>query len=128
MRRAIWWPVLTLLLAAGCGGGDRPKLVTVTGKVLHKGQPLTAGSVTFHPVPGVTYNGDRPSSVLQVDGSFTMQTYPHGDGAPPGSYKVTLSNELATRIKLPNYANAEKTPLKIDIPDAGVSGHTFDVK
>ncbi len=129
MPRAIRWTVLVVLLAAvGCGGGDRPKLVGVTGKVLYKGQPLTAGSVTFHPAPGFTYNGDRPSSVLQVDGSFTLQTYPHGTGAPPGSYKVTLSSELAGRLNLTPYASAEKTPLTLEVPESGVSGHTFEVK
>src|SRR5579885_3794759 len=86
-----------LALAAASGCGDRPKLVTVTGKVVHKGEPLTAGSIIFHPDAGNSYQKDKPSSLLQLDGSFTMKTFPFGDGVPPGKYKVTLAPELANR-------------------------------
>ena len=57
-----------------------------------------------------------------------MRTYPYGNGVPPGAYKVTFTPELANRIKLPHYADPEKTPLKIDVPDAGVQDVVFDVK
>ena len=106
MRRLTRPAVLLALSVAGCGGGDRPKLVTVTGKV-----PACIG---------------ERSALLRS--SFAMKTYPHGDGAPPGSYRVTLSPELANRIRLPQYADPAKTPLRIDVPDAGVKDHTFEVK
>src|SRR5262245_8929704 len=88
--------VLLLVVTAGCG--NRPKLVSVTGKVTHKEKELTAGSIYFHPAEGNSYQGEKPSSLLQTDGSFAMRTYPHGQGVPPGQYKVTLSPELAGRI------------------------------
>ena len=124
MRRVC---LLFLLLAAGCGDG-RPKLVAVTGKATFDGKGLVGGSLTCHPESGSIEKGDRPSCQLQADGSFTMQTYPYGDGMVPGKYKVTLSSELASRIKRPQYADPAKTPLRLDVPDAGLTGASLEVK
>ncbi len=119
--------VAVLLLAAGCGDG-RPKLVPAAGKVTLNGQSVVGGSMTFHPESGALDKGDRPSCQLQADGSFTAQTYPYGDGVVPGAYKVTLDPALAARIKKPLYADPTKTPLRIDVPAAGVTGHLFEIK
>jgi hypothetical protein len=115
-----------LLLAAGCG--SKPKLVPVTGKVTHKDKALTAGGIFLHPAEGNPHPTEKASSLLQLDGSFTMRTYPYGEGVPPGKYKVTLGPELAGRIGRPKYAKAETTPLSIDVPDTGVRDHVFEVK
>jgi hypothetical protein len=122
-------PVLVLVLVAICGcGGDKPKLVSVTGKVIHKGQPLTAGSIIFYPDAGNSYQKDKPSSLLQLDGSFTMKTYPFGDGVPLGTYKVTLAPELAARIGRPDYAKPDKTPLSVVVSESGLADQVFEVK
>ena len=122
--------VVTLLALAlsGVGCGTKPKLVTVTGKVTHKGNPVVGGSVWFHPADGNPYQGDKPSGQLQTDGTFTARTFPHGDGIPPGQYKVTLSPDLAARAGVPHYGDAAKTPWSVDVPDAGLAGHTFEIK
>lgn len=121
--------VVAVVLLALCGcSGERPKLVSVTGKVTHKGRPLTAGSIIFHPDAGNSYQKDRPSSLLQLDGSFTMKTFPFGDGVPPGRYKVTLAPELANRIGRPNFAYPDKTPLSLTVPDEGLTAQVFEVK
>lgn len=112
--------------AAGCAG--RPNTAPVTGKVVFKGKGLTAGSVWFHPEAGNSWRGEKPSCQLGLDGEFTMRTYPFGPGVPPGTYKVTLSPELANRIGRPNYADPAKTPLSLAVPDAGVADHVFEVK
>lgn len=117
-------PVLTLTLLLGCS--SKPKLVPVTGTVTHKGQPLTAGSIWFHPADA--NQTEKPGCQLALDGSFAMRTYPHGQGVPPGSYKVTLSPDLARRIHRPDYAEPTKTPLAIEVPDAGLANHSFEVK
>jgi hypothetical protein len=126
-KRALWALALLLPAAAGCGR-DKPKLVTVTGKVSHNGKPLTAGSIIFHPDAGNSFQKDRPSSLLQLDGSFTMKTFPYGEGVSPGTYKVTLAPELATRIGRPDYARPDKTPWSVTVPDAGLRDQTFEVK
>ena len=117
-----------LVLVASAGCGSKPKLVGVTGKVTHKEKGLSAGSIYFHPADGNSFSGEKPSSMLQLDGSFTMRTYPHGEGVPPGKWKVTLSPELAGRVGKPDYGKPEKTPWSIDVPDAGVKDHVFVVK
>ncbi len=127
------WGWLTVFLiisviASGSGcGGDQPPLVPVTGKVTMAGRPLTAGSILLHPDAANAFQKDKPSSLLQVDGSFEIRTFPYGDGVPPGKYKVTLAPELATRIGRPDYADPAKTPWHIDVPDAGLADQTFDV-
>jgi hypothetical protein len=113
---------------AVCGCGNKPKLVVVTGRVIHKGQPLNAGSIWLHPHAGNPYQGEKPSCQLAMDGAFALRTYPYGDGVPPGSYKVTLSPDLANRIRLPAYADPAKTPLKLEVPDDGVKELVFEVK
>jgi hypothetical protein len=110
----------------GCGGG--PKVAPVTGKVLHKGQSVAPGSIIFHPDAGNTWAGERPTSMIQLDGSFTMKTYPWGDGVPPGSYKVTLEPGLAGRLRKAAYGDVKKTPWTLDVPAEGVKDQLFEVK
>ena len=122
------FPLLLALPAlVGCSDADRPTLVPVTGTVTMSGEPLTAGAIIFHPAAGNPYTKDKPSSLLQLDGSFTMKTFPFGDGVSPGSYKVTLAPELATRIEKPEYASPDQTPWLIDVPIEGLAGHQFRV-
>lgn len=117
--------LLVILALAGCNS-DKPKLVAATGKVTFKNQPLTAGSLFFHPESAS--GPAKISSLLQLDGSFAMKTFPHGDGVPPGKYKVTLAPELAGRIGKPLYGYPAKTPWTVDVPDGGLIDHSFEVK
>ena len=110
----------------GCSDG-RPELVPVTGRVTMRGQPLTAGAIIFHPDSANSYQDDKPSSVLQLDGSFTMKTYPFGDGVSPGKYKVTLAPELATRIDRAKYGSEDETPWEIEVPMPGNTHQLFEV-
>ena len=119
---------LFALAFALTGCGAKPKLVAVTGKVVHKGNPVTGGSVWFHPAGGDDGKPEKMSGQLQTDGTFTARTFPHGDGIPPGQYKVTLSPDLAARAGVPHYGDAAKTPWSVDVPDAGLAGHTFEIK
>ena len=109
-----------LMMPAGCSDG-RPELVKVAGKVLFQKQPLTAGSVSMIPAGENDFQGDAPSSQLQLDGQFEMKTFPWGAGVTPGNYTVTLSAELANRIRRPDYALAEKSPLKVTVTSEGIS-------
>lgn len=124
IRPAITAAALALL--AGCG--DRPTLVPATGRITHKGQPLTAGSVIFVPDSGNAWAKDNPSSLLQTDGSFTMKTFPYGDGVAPGKYKVTLDPALAGRVRQPALSKADKTPWSVEIPDTGKTDITLDAR
>jgi len=106
---------------------DKPKLVKVNGKITFNGQPLTAGNINFHPASTNTFTKDNPSSILQEDGSFTMKTFPYGNGVSPGEYKITLAPQLASRISLPNLAYPEKTNAKITVPETGLENFILDI-
>jgi hypothetical protein len=106
---------------------DKPKLVKVNGKITFNGQPLTAGSINFHPASTNTFTKDNPSSILQEDGSFNMKTFPYGAGVSPGEYKITLAPQLASRISLPNLAYPEKTNAKITVPETGLENFNLDI-
>lgn len=115
-------------LLTWCGGG--PKLVKVTGRVQHAdGRPVTAASIVF--TPEGTATGEHgavdgaplmASSLLAEDGSFNLRTYPHGDGAIVGRYKVTVSlGGGATTPTLVRYTRLASTPLTQDVPPEGLS-------
>src|SRR5260370_25677419 len=75
---------------SGCQGPAPPKLVPVHGQVKYKQRPLSGATICF--IPDITKgNRDGLQATAQTveDGSFTLQTYPHGDGVMPGFYKVT---------------------------------------
>jgi hypothetical protein len=88
--------VILSCLVLGCGG-PKPTLVPVTGKVTKDGQPVTAGSIYLHAASAGAYEKDSPSSLLQVDGSFAIKTFPFGDGGT--SWR--LQSDLFTRTSLP---------------------------
>jgi len=120
---------LAISLSLGCSRGPEPPyMVSVTGKVLSNGQPVTAGAIYFHPDETNSFQADKPSSLLQLDGQFTMKTYPFGEGVSPGEYKVTLSPELASRLKKAKYALPSQTPWTIEVTHQGVKDHVFEVK
>ena len=128
-RSAVLLAVPLLLVVAGCGEDvDKPLLVVATGKAVHNGKPLTSGSIIFYPDRDAEYQKDNPTSMLQVDGTFTMKTFPFGEGIAPGKYKVCLSRPLAAGIKLPDYGDIKKTPWEIEIPDTGRTDIVFETK
>lgn len=127
-RAAIVAALSTVIaLVAGCGPTP-PKMVSMNGTAKHKGQPLTAGSVWLTPDTGNSYTGEKPSGQLQLDGSFTVSTFPYGQGVPPGAYKVTFTPGLASRIGKPDYGDPVKTPLKLVVPEDGLKDYVIDIK
>ncbi len=117
------WALLSLILG-GCGGPG-PELVPVKGKLLdNQGRPVFPGSIWFvvdgttsSPTPG----GLDASGMLQEDGSFRIRTYPHGDGAMVGRYRVTLSLGAGSSPKLAKYAGPRTSTLVVDVPKEGVT-------
>src|SRR5687768_8641325 len=83
--------MVVCLGVVGCGQAG-PKLHPVQGKVLFKQQPAEGAQVVFQPVGGA---GEAqpltPSGTTAADGSFTLNTYPHGEGAVAGDYVVLVS-------------------------------------
>lgn len=81
-------PIVLLLLTA-CGGESR-KLYPVRGSVFYLDQPAEGATVVFHPIGGDN-ELPLPSGVVKADGSFTLRTPPHGEGAPVGDYVVLVT-------------------------------------
>ena len=75
------WPMLTLVILAGCNRG--PKMTPVTGKVIYNGRPLEFGVVMFQPPSGQPAQGE-----IQPDGTFILSTYRLNDGVVLGKHKV----------------------------------------
>lgn len=112
--------LISLLACVGCGKAG-PELVPVHGRVTYgDGRPVTAASICFTPDPDAHSEGILSSSLLMEDGSFDLRTYPHGDGAMIGSYKVTISLGRGTTPSLAKYTRLKDTPFKIDVPAEGI--------
>lgn len=98
-------PAVVLLTAPGCSSSDQSrKTVPVKGVVRYKGEPLAGAYVTFfQPEANVSAVGRTDDA-----GRFTLTTFAEGDGAVPGSQKVTVRKiEVIDRAK-PGYDYVEK--------------------
>jgi hypothetical protein len=86
--------VAALTLVAGCGGGG-----SVSGTVTLDGQPLTSGTVTFHP------SGSGPVAIGSIgsDGRYVL-AIGNDRTIPPGEYVVTVEATEAV--------TSEPTPTK----------------
>lgn len=111
-----------LALSGGCARG--PKLVPVRGVVLHNGKPFCPGTIHFVPADA---EGKQAYATLQLDGSFTLKTHGEGAGALPGVYRVTLAVGLGNPPDLAGYDDAQKTPVKVEVPADGLDKLTLDV-
>ena len=90
---ALW----LMLLLAGAGCGDHKH--AVTGLVTLNGKPLTRATLVFE-LEGT--NGARPSvGQTDDDGVFHLRTVNPDDGAPAGTYRVTITKTEHRRKAAP---------------------------
>src|SRR5438552_10024537 len=89
MKTRFLWPLLTVALAvalalgSGCGG----PLVSATGRVTYKGEPVPSLLVQFWPV-----DGQRMSVAnTDADGKFTLSYSRTEPGVLRGEHVVTLA-------------------------------------
>jgi hypothetical protein len=126
--------LLFVLVGIGCDGGG-PKLYSVEGKVLLDGQPAEGASVIFTPKAGASDGSSPPSGVVGADGTFKLETYPHGEGALPGDYKVVVTwyppdarKQENPKNKAPaKYASAESTPLTATVKEESNTLEAFQL-
>lgn len=130
--------VLMLVACLGCGGGR----AQVRGKVVFSdGTPLTYGTVNFTSADTIC------KGQIEKDGTFKMRTFKPGDGVPPGTYKVYITDTLqfeeagtveqklgddvvetqvlgqASNTIPPEYSNPDQSP----IPQVTVKGSIKDL-
>jgi hypothetical protein len=121
--------VLSVLLS-GChsSDGSGPKLAPVSGRVVFKNEAVTAASIFFIPDKDKGNRGDQATAVLQLDGSFKMETNPNRNGVVPGSYKVIFDLGRRSDKELQPYRKVETTPLSIDVPEQGLENYLIELK
>jgi hypothetical protein len=125
-RRAGLFAVLAgALLCPACARSDRKPVYPVHGTVLYDGKPVPGAQVILHPL-----NDDdrdhpiRPTGQVAPDGTFQLTTYTAEDGAPAGSYAVTVSllkkpanleGDFARNVLPRRYESPQTSPLKVEI-------------
>jgi hypothetical protein len=120
--------LLLLPLLCGCGSDGRgAKLAPVTGRVIYKNEGVSAASIYFLPDAEKGNNGSMATAILQMDGSFTMETYPKGNGVAPGAYKVTIDLGRRKEKDLDKYRKVETTPLSYEVPEEGLKNLVIDL-
>jgi hypothetical protein len=119
---------LTLPLVCGCGSDGRgARLAPVTGRVIYKNEGVSAASIYFLPDAEKGNSGSMATAILQLDGSFTMETYPKGNGVAPGAYKVTLDLGRRKEKDLDKFRKVETTPLSYEVPEEGLKDLLIDL-
>lgn len=135
---------LALTFLVGCGGGDGPKTVDVSGVVKMDGQPLADAEVNFLSEKHAGYGKTDAS------GKFTLT-----NGAAPGMNKITISKIVDPKLnpeggldaemlrmegqmqglptakgeKVPyQYSVAAQSTLTFNVPAGGTSEANFDLK
>jgi hypothetical protein len=109
------------LILVSCGG-SKPKLHPVHGSVLFLNQPADGAVVVFQPLNSGP-ESTMPSGTVGADGSFTLRTAPHGDGAPAGEYVVLVTwyppdarEKINPQNKLPaRYGIPTESPLRATV-------------
>ena len=83
----------TIALASlGCGEPAwHSRTYPASGTVSVNGEAAGGVLVILRPLAGdVDSRGSRPFGIVAADGTYVLETYETGDGAPPGEYAVTL--------------------------------------
>lgn len=91
-----WFAAAALLslLACGCSRPPQPnRLETYPahGKILFNGKPAADARVQLNPGADARLLGVYPHAIVQADGSFQLTTYRSRDGAPAGTYALTVT-------------------------------------
>ena len=90
---------LVSLLACGCSRPhpDRPETYPAHGVILFDGKPAGDARVQLNPAVDARLPGVYPHAIVQADGSFQFTTYRTRDGAPAGTYALTITWPLRPR-------------------------------
>jgi hypothetical protein len=87
-------------LLVGCAARDeRLKVYPVSGKVLVAGQPAAGAEVALHrqtPLKDALGRPIVPHARCAADGSFKLTSYVPDDGAPEGTFQLTVEWPIVT--------------------------------
>jgi hypothetical protein len=112
--------IVVVFAAVGCS--KNPHLVPAAGTIQAQGQPVANATVQFTPDPVKNPSGFSATAQVGDDGAFRLQTPPHGEGAMPGSYRVTVTGYPGQKLSFPSkYTRLDQTTLLVEIPPEGKS-------
>jgi hypothetical protein len=103
--------ILSAVVLTGCGGGDRPELGTVTGRITLDGKPLAGAEIIFqHP----TKRFSRGET--DADGRYELLYVRDVPGAALGTHRVviTAKNPATRRQVVPPRYN-DRTTLEREV-------------
>jgi hypothetical protein len=91
-RHAIRVAILCALVS-GClpWRPGRPTTYPVHGMLFVNGKPAAGARVRLFAMNNPTLDGLCPHAEVERDGSFQLMTYQKGDGAPEGTYALTVT-------------------------------------
>lgn len=120
--------IFLVLAAAGCAGKPvRVPVVPTRGSALLDDKPAAGALLIFHPAAGDLGLPANPRARVLADGSFVVETYDTGDGAPAGEYAVTVAwrtqssaegdgEEVSEESLVPAlYTSPDSSPLKVQV-------------
>jgi hypothetical protein len=125
MPRKSGW-VAALALVGVVGGCSRSPLVSATGKLTCKGQPVPSTRVTFFPEDG----SRRSTGVTGDDGKFTLRYSRTEEGVARGRHHVALQYDPSPEEELGKIkpkASRELQDVIAKYRDAKTSGLQFEI-
>jgi hypothetical protein len=124
--------VLAVATLAGCGGGSG-SLLPVEGKITSDNNPLTRGSLAFHP-DAAKSNASKKTAAADIAENGSYKLFTDGKpGAPAGWYKVTVVStsepdntkpEAVKSFVAPRFADPKLTDLFVEVKPGG----SYDLK
>lgn len=91
-RHAVFAVLLASVCLAGCDEDWHAATHPVSGKVTVNGAAASGAVVTLYPLgEKIDVRNSRPWAITAPNGSFQLQTYEAGDGAPTGDYDITVT-------------------------------------
>ena len=114
--------ILIGLAISGCERGDRPQIYPVHGTVTLDGEPVSFGGVRFH-----SDDGRLATAKIGRDGGYSLATAKWGEGALPGSYRVSVQvRDIKPETEtMPAWPGASRIPEKYEDPTT--SGLEYEV-
>jgi hypothetical protein len=126
----LFFAALAITGALGCGSKDtryHAPTIPVKGTLLVDGKPFGPCVIFFavlNPDPDPKKWVPTVTGQVKADGSFELTTYDQGDGAPAGTYRVSLgADTLNLLTKVP-----ECKPLDIEIEESDEAIEELEIK
>ena len=114
--------LLAFSLVSCAKAPNHPPVYPVKGRVLYEGKPAPGAVVILHPSTDEPAKASRPHARADANGEFELTTYRTGDGAPAGTYVVTLEwkqagdhPEQGAELLPPGYGDPSTSKLRATV-------------